>query len=99
MDHLDVLTSETFQRTMKINSFSVFLAIKYAAAAMAKPNPSVGKSESGGSIILTASGECPSEPSTTGHQYNFFVVAGLRSGGGPVDCTSLRFCWFQPKLI
>lgn len=35
---------------------SVFLAVKYGSLAMLKPNPSVGKHESGGSIILTASG-------------------------------------------
>jgi NAD(P)-dependent dehydrogenase (short-subunit alcohol dehydrogenase family) len=35
-------------RTMKINTLSVFLAIKYAAEAMRKQN-------SGGSIIATAS--------------------------------------------
>ena len=42
------ITSASFMRTMKINALSVFLAIKYAAAAMkAKGN--------GGSIIATAS--------------------------------------------
>ncbi|EJD03154.1 NAD-binding protein [Fomitiporia mediterranea MF3/22] len=55
VDHLDSLTEETFMRTMRVNALSVFLAIKYASIAMAKPNLSCGKSESGGSIILTAS--------------------------------------------
>ncbi|OCB86841.1 NAD-binding protein [Sanghuangporus baumii] len=55
IDHLDNLTSDMFMRTLRINALSAFLAIKYAAIAMAKPNASVGKSESGGSIILTAS--------------------------------------------
>lgn len=36
---------------------SVFLAIKYASAAMKTTNPSKGKEFGGGSIILTASGE------------------------------------------
>ena len=57
MDHLDNLTPDAFMRTLRINVLSVFLAIKFAAIVMAKPNPSVGKSEGGGSIILTASGE------------------------------------------
>lgn len=35
---------------------SVFLAVKYGSQAMLKPNPSRGKEESGGSLILTASG-------------------------------------------
>lgn len=37
--------------------FSVFLAVKYAPAAMAKTNPSGGKTLPGGSMILTASGK------------------------------------------
>jgi NAD(P)-dependent dehydrogenase (short-subunit alcohol dehydrogenase family) len=45
---LEDTTGESFMRTMKINAFSVFLAIKYAAQAM--------KAQSiGGSIIATAS--------------------------------------------
>lgn len=35
--------------------FSVFLAIKYAPAAMAKVCPDKGKTIPGGSIVLTAS--------------------------------------------
>ena len=57
IDHLDQLTQDKFMRTMRINTLSVFLAIKYASSAMSKPNPSRGKLEGGGSIILTASGE------------------------------------------
>lgn len=74
-------------RTMRINALSVFLAIKYAAIVMAKTNPSAGKSESGGSIILTASGEFFRKL-----KYNVLsrtssrLVAGLRSGSGPIDC-------------
>jgi NAD(P)-dependent dehydrogenase (short-subunit alcohol dehydrogenase family) len=46
--YLDGITSDSFMRTLKINTLSVFLGIKYAAAAMkAKGN--------GGSIIATAS--------------------------------------------
>jgi len=41
--------------TMRVNALSVFLAIKHASAAMEKVNDSKGKTESGGSIILTAS--------------------------------------------
>ncbi|KAH8119204.1 NAD-binding protein [Phellopilus nigrolimitatus] len=55
VDHLKDLSEETFMRTMRVNTLSAFLAIKYASAAMAKTSPSQGKSESGGSIILTAS--------------------------------------------
>lgn len=40
-----------------VQLISIFLAIKYASAAMLKTNASRGKTESGGSIILTASGE------------------------------------------
>lgn len=45
---LESISSETFMRTMKVNSLSVFLAIKYASEAMKKHG-------SGGSIIATAS--------------------------------------------
>ena len=45
---MDGITSDSFMRTMKINTLSVFLAIKHAAAAM----KAKGK---GGSIIATAS--------------------------------------------
>ena len=47
---------EDFMRTMRINTLSVFLAIKYASSAMMKADPAKGKMEEGGSIILTASG-------------------------------------------
>jgi hypothetical protein len=36
--------------------YRVFLAIKYASLAMSQTNEKLGKEESGGSIILTASG-------------------------------------------
>ncbi|KAI5123637.1 hypothetical protein M0805_001670 [Coniferiporia weirii] len=52
---LEDLTEDAFMRTMKINTLSVFLAIKHASAAMEKTSPSGGKYESGGSIIVTAS--------------------------------------------
>lgn len=39
---------------------SVFLAIKHASAAMEKACSLKGKIEGGGSIILTASGDCAS---------------------------------------
>lgn len=42
--------------TINVGPISVFLAIKYASAAMKETNISVGKSMSGGSIIVTASG-------------------------------------------
>jgi NAD(P)-dependent dehydrogenase (short-subunit alcohol dehydrogenase family) len=45
---LDTLTSDAFMRTMKINSLSVFLAIKYASGVMKAQG-------TGGSIIATAS--------------------------------------------
>lgn len=38
--------------------FRGFLAIKHASAALSQVNESVGKTEGGGSIILTASGTC-----------------------------------------
>jgi len=46
--YLDGTTSESFLRTLKINTVSVFLAIKYAATAMKAKGD-------GGSIIATAS--------------------------------------------
>ncbi|TDL21309.1 NAD(P)-binding protein [Rickenella mellea] len=49
------ITTEIFTNTMRINVLSVFLAVKHASAAMAVTNESRGKTESGGSIILTAS--------------------------------------------
>jgi len=52
---LDDITEEIFMNSMRVNTLSVFLAIKYAARAMVNTNPSRGKHESGGSIILTAS--------------------------------------------
>eukprot|EP01102_Stenamoeba_stenopodia_P003403 TRINITY_DN1338_c0_g1_i1.p1 TRINITY_DN1338_c0_g1~~TRINITY_DN1338_c0_g1_i1.p1 ORF type:complete len:322 (+),score=29.37 TRINITY_DN1338_c0_g1_i1:69-1034(+) len=50
MVHWTDISSEDFERTLRINTLGVFLSIKYAAEAMAK-NPS----GSGGSIIVTAS--------------------------------------------
>ncbi|THH08081.1 hypothetical protein EW145_g2947 [Phellinidium pouzarii] len=49
------LSGDAFMKIMKVNTLSVFLAIKHASAMMAIPNPSKGKPESGGSIIMTAS--------------------------------------------
>jgi NAD(P)-dependent dehydrogenase (short-subunit alcohol dehydrogenase family) len=45
---LDEVSSDQFLRTLKINTLSVFLAIKHASAAMKKQ-------DTGGSIIATAS--------------------------------------------
>jgi NAD(P)-dependent dehydrogenase (short-subunit alcohol dehydrogenase family) len=45
---LESISSDSFMRTLKVNTLSVFLAIKYASAVM-KTQPS------GGSIIATAS--------------------------------------------
>ncbi|CAL1707725.1 unnamed protein product [Somion occarium] len=52
---IDSVTPEAFMNTLRINTLSCFLAVKYGSAAMAKTNPSRGKEYSGGSIILTAS--------------------------------------------
>jgi len=49
------ISGEEFMETMRINTLSCFLAVKHASAAMMQTNPSRGKEESGGSIILTAS--------------------------------------------
>ncbi|KAF8556113.1 NAD(P)-binding protein [Imleria badia] len=48
-------TAARFMETMRINSLSCFLAVKYGSQAMMRTNPSSGKTLSGGSIILTAS--------------------------------------------
>ncbi|KAK7472762.1 hypothetical protein VKT23_000872 [Stygiomarasmius scandens] len=54
-DVLANTTAETFMQSMRINTLSCFLAVKYASEMMMKTNPSRGKDLSGGSIILTAS--------------------------------------------
>ncbi|KAK1232328.1 hypothetical protein PQX77_004533 [Marasmius sp. AFHP31] len=54
-DVLANISGETFMKSMRINTLSCFLAIKYGSAAMQKTNPSRGKELGGGSIILTAS--------------------------------------------
>ncbi|KAJ8522464.1 hypothetical protein ONZ45_g921 [Pleurotus djamor] len=54
-DALQDTTAESFEKSMRINSLSCFLAIKYASKAMLKTNPIRGKENSRGSIILTAS--------------------------------------------
>jgi len=48
-------TAESFMNTIRINTLSCFLAVKYGSEAMKKTNPSRGKDLSGGSIIMTAS--------------------------------------------
>ncbi|KAG6378247.1 hypothetical protein JVT61DRAFT_13953 [Boletus reticuloceps] len=48
-------TAEQFMETLRINSLSCFLAVKYGSQAMMRTNPSSGKTLSSGSIILTAS--------------------------------------------
>ena len=45
---LDAISADSFARTLKINTVSVFLAIKYASAVMKTQG-------TGGSIIATAS--------------------------------------------
>jgi NAD(P)-dependent dehydrogenase (short-subunit alcohol dehydrogenase family) len=45
---IEGITSESFMKTLKVNTVSVFLAIKYASAAMKHKG-------TGGSIIATAS--------------------------------------------
>lgn len=52
---LHQITTEGWLRTMRINTLSVFLAVKYGSIAMMKTDPSVEKETSNGSIILTAS--------------------------------------------
>ncbi|KAI5889358.1 NAD(P)-binding protein [Schizophyllum commune H4-8] len=54
-DPLQTSSVETYEKTMRINVRSCFLAVRYASEAMLQPNPSAGKDFSGGSIILTAS--------------------------------------------
>ncbi|KAK2463190.1 hypothetical protein APHAL10511_004845 [Amanita phalloides] len=54
-DHLDHTSAETFMNSLRVNTLSCFLAIKYASLAMRELNPARGKNTSGGSIIMTAS--------------------------------------------
>ncbi|KAL1743501.1 hypothetical protein HDZ31DRAFT_40770 [Schizophyllum fasciatum] len=54
-DPLQTSSVETYEKTMKINVRSCFLAVRHGSDAMLRINPSAGKDFSGGSIILTAS--------------------------------------------
>jgi len=54
-DTLANTSTETFMNTMRVNTLSCFLAVKFASAAMMASNASRGKDTSGGSIIMTAS--------------------------------------------
>ncbi|KAJ8596610.1 NAD(P)-binding protein [Rhizopogon salebrosus TDB-379] len=49
------ITTQGFMESMRINTLSCFLAVKYGSEAMMKTNPWKGKDFSGGSIVLTAS--------------------------------------------
>ncbi|KAI6169439.1 hypothetical protein EDD17DRAFT_1518810 [Pisolithus thermaeus] len=53
---LQDLTAEIFMESIRVNSLSCFLAVKHGSRAMMHVDPSKGKTLSGGSIILTASG-------------------------------------------
>ncbi|KAF8590932.1 NAD(P)-binding protein [Ramaria rubella] len=48
-------SAKEWEEVMRINTLSVFLGVKHGSLAMLKTNPSLGKDESGGSIIVTAS--------------------------------------------
>ena len=65
---------------------SVFLGIKYGSLAMLKTNASVGKEESAGSIIVTASGACIYGYCFRSPFDGGVKVAGIRNGAGPIDC-------------
>ncbi|KAF8530492.1 sex determination protein tasselseed-2 [Hysterangium stoloniferum] len=52
---LHQITPEAWETMMRINTLSVFLAVKHASLAMLKVNASAGKEDTAGSIILTAS--------------------------------------------
>ncbi|KAF8622694.1 hypothetical protein AX15_006792 [Amanita polypyramis BW_CC] len=55
IEHLDNTTTENFMKTIRVNTLSCFLAIKYASLAMRETNPARSKNTTGGSIIMTAS--------------------------------------------
>jgi len=66
---------------------SAFLAVKHASLAMMRANPEGGKPYGGGSIVLVASGESLFFPPRTSLlMLGFHLVAGIRSGAGPVHC-------------
>ena len=72
--------------------YSAFLAVKHASSAMMKANAERGKPYGGGSIVLVASGELLSlSPSVSLLVTVFYLVAGVRSGAGPVHCERPRF--------
>jgi len=54
-NHLHDTSAETFMNSLRVNTLSCFLAIKYASLAMQETDPARGKNESGGSIVMTAS--------------------------------------------
>lgn len=74
--HFGEVEGEEFMRTLRTNVLSVFVAIKYAAAAMMKTSPEGregdGKKFPCGSIIATSS------------------VAGLRSNAGSTDYSASK---------
>jgi len=53
--HMKDTSVKHFMETMRVNVLGTFLAIKYASKAMAVANPSRGKHDSEGSIIVTSS--------------------------------------------
>ena len=69
---------------------SAFLAVKHASLAMMKTNPERGKPYSGGTIVLVASGKpLPLPLNTSLLTIGIHLVAGVRSGAGPVHCKRL----------
>lgn len=53
--HFSELDAAEFERTMRVNTLSVFLAAKHAAPAMMQISAEKGKYTGGGSIVATAS--------------------------------------------
>ena len=67
-------TVDEWERMMRVNTTSCFLAIKYAARAMQVPSAAQGKAEGGGSIILTASGASCVVSCVRSHHFECAVV-------------------------
>ncbi|KAI0297143.1 sex determination protein tasselseed-2 [Russula brevipes] len=89
---MEETTGEMFTNMMRVNTLSCFLAVKHASAAMKQTNEARGKPHGGGSIILTASGlfSLHHSPRVPIVLTLAVVVAGIRSGAGPIDYSASK---------
>ncbi|GAA96076.1 uncharacterized protein L969DRAFT_87208 [Mixia osmundae IAM 14324] len=92
---------DEFENTLKINTISCFLALKHGSAAMQDIREGSGKTESGGSIIMTASvagirsgaGSCDYSASKAA------VISLAKTGANQLAGTNIRVTAVCPGLI